>query len=245
MRLFLVLLLAGLGWSASQSCPVYQCDGVFLNPDGCAKQEMINGLLTYSLRVCNGSKAVCNIVSLLDEEDRCASGSSLATQYPGEYCRTNSECYSGSCFKSVCEGEKVNASCLSSADCLPGLQCLYSKCAPANKPDEECWFNTCQANSVCNGTHCVLIGSKSIGELASVPGECSSFFVYEGRCTKGPRLKREGNKDSLACPASNVCNYTCGEGHFRVLDCVCGMTKSGSKYCNPGQGDVDLSDVHG
>lgn len=222
-------------------CTKYICETKFPNPDTCAKQTFVDNVMSLSLRGCNAT-SVCDIKYNLDEEAVCTPYYSIARFYPGEYCVNDAECYSGKCEKGTCVGLGENGICSSDTDCAAGLFCHEDVCMKAGERGKSCGEEfKCQAGLVCDNNICVLIGSKGNGQDASVPAACASQFATGKTCRPGPKLISPGGLEK--CPLTGSCEYALDDGKTFMEPCVCGMTKEGSRFCNPGRGNVDTSDV--
>lgn len=82
-------------------------------------------------------------------------------QNPGRNCKNNNECKSSVCYEGTCQGNSVDVSCYSHADCETGTYCnvlsywpFQSVCSTYRKAEESCdedwqcplhyfcWYNT-------------------------------------------------------------------------------------------------------
>jgi len=244
--IFVILILSVTAFDfeyslyTARECPKYSCGANFENPNACSKQIMEEHNVHMLLRECKENE-VCDIKENSDEEGVCAKHYSASKFLPGEFCTDNSECLSTVCKDGVCVGKGEGEQCEIADECNPGLMCHGKLCNSAAKENDECdaWHHVCQANLVCDNGHCVKIGSKKKGEKANAPGACETLYVHEGVCTTAPTLL---TKSDVKCTEDTMCEYEIKDiGKFSEK-CVCGMTKDGEKFCNPGRGDAAISD---
>lgn len=220
-------------------CPKYTC--FEFGNDICARHSYEEGNSILYLKKCKESK-VCDITDL-HEEQVCKDYYSTPMLLPGEYCRNNTECYSGACTKdsNICNGTLLNDNCISDSECNPGLYCKEHVCVDTKKENNECdSINKCAAGLICNNKICIKIGSKSYNETATAPAACRSFFIDNGVCAPGPKINQS---DKYACPESGICTYFYGDNNNLTEGCHCGMTNTSKAYCNPGRGDVNSENV--
>lgn len=238
----IVPLMAALAL-ARINCPIYNCELNFANKESCYRQSYINGNISLQLHSCLDNK-VCDIQQSSSdaEQGTCAKAYSAPISYPGEYCRNSSECYSTQCVNSTCVGLSKDSACVSDADCAAGLYCLSATCQPALKEGEACdATHRCMSNLVCDSGSCVLIGSRKVGTIASMPGACETMYVFNGKCAAGPTLKTSVGLTNS--PEDGQCVYAFSEGKTITKEPTCGMTSKGKTFCNPGIGDVKIANV--
>eukprot|EP00826_Nyctotherus_ovalis_P026360 TRINITY_DN205_c0_g1_i1.p1 TRINITY_DN205_c0_g1~~TRINITY_DN205_c0_g1_i1.p1 ORF type:complete len:238 (-),score=47.32 TRINITY_DN205_c0_g1_i1:349-1062(-) len=212
------------------TCNKYSCDATFKDPNACMKFDLNSASNQIYLKACP-QDMVCDPALLKNDEALCAKSYSTPMYYPGEYCRSDSECFSRKCVKDVCEGLSKGKACARHRECDKGLRCLNKKCEPTLEAKGKCTAaEECNVNLVCDNGECVKIGSKKVGDLASAPGACATFYTKAGRCEQAPKLKSSSDTE---------CVYT-NESKDTPL---CGMTATGKKFCNYAAGDVNIQDV--
>lgn len=212
------------------TCNKYSCDTVFKDPNACMKFDLNGASNQVHLKPCP-QDMVCDPALVKGDEALCAKNYSSPKYYPGEYCRVDSECFSRKCVKDVCEGGAKESVCTEHWQCDKGLRCLNGKCAATLEAKGRCAAaEECSVNLVCDNGECVKIGSKKVGDLASAPGACVTFYVSGGKCEQAPKLKSSSDTE---------CVYTNDKKDMPL----CGMTTTGKKYCNYAAGDVNIQDV--
>jgi len=240
--MILVLMLISSVWlqpAFPNFCPYYMCTDKFESKEVCAIANYTGRRVNISLREC-GKDSVCDILPSNLKETTCSPYYVRTKFYPGEYCRNDTECYSGVCQNNKCEGRELNEECTKDLECNPGLYCLIEqgRCVEAIKANSPYKENEkCAANLVKNETHCIKIGSIKNNKPSNVHSACRSLFADEGICLEGPTLdERHKNKiDVIRCYYDYEVN---GTAKKIFMDPVCGMGKEAGGYCNPGIGDV-------
>ena len=245
LDLALILLLFASA-QADFPCALYTCDES-LAPNTCAARS-IHGLdMIIKLQGCDETK-ICDLESWPDDLALCKSAYEHPTLYPGEYCRNSTECYSKKC-NEVCVGKDTDESCHSSTDCSPGNSCYRGRCEHTLLDGSACTIGeqSCGAASVCDQGVCIRIGSQQNGQSAANPATCASFYIQDAKCSEAPRLVTEETgeeEEKYQCPETKQCMYGFKETEEKITEpCVCGVNNNGTKYCQPGIGDVDLNDV--
>jgi len=237
MKIITFILSFAFTFSFPAHCPVYSCDNNTLTGKNCAKINFERENVGITLKGCEGD-LVCDVSPFNLQETSCSPYYTTTKFYPGEYCRNETECYSGNCKNGKCEGKKESQNCTKDIDCDPGLYCLGKFCKKAIVNNTCGKDEKCAANYVKNESRCVKIGSIDNDQPASVPGACSSLYINsKGLCSKGPKL-RENKFNSN----SNKCEYEVDEIVIED-DPVCGMGENGESYCNPGVGNIDSASV--
>ena len=223
----------------TQACPKYECYTEEKKLDVCAKMDLVADIMSIKVRKCAGTDEICDMPESLGEEGICAKYYSTAKFYPGEYCRNDTECYSGSCVNNTCTGKDLGDDCLDDGECNSKFFCKDGKCAEtlALKAACDVFTNKCKANLVCDNAECVKIGSKNNGENAMIPGACKSLYTMKGVCAPGPALEQGKEENPTACV------YRLNNKENITETPMCGMTKTGKKFCKPGRGDVSVSNV--
>ena len=225
----------------TKECYKYECV-TFENSSQCASKETDE---IIQLQPCT-SPLVCPL-ELGERPDYCRDNLVLEQRYPGEYCEDGYECYSGECIDNKCKGGDVSKTCSYNYECDAGLYCNDKKVCNHTNIHIDCnSFESCGAFHVCSNYKCVGMGSIDNGKPATVSAACKSFYTYKGNCTEAPKLVRE-NQCTGPEPCNNTSNRTClyeSNTIKNITDhCKCGMTREGTKFCNPGIGDIDISDV--
>jgi len=236
MRIITFILSFAFIFSFPTHCPVYSCDSNILTGENCSKINFESENVTIALKGCK-EDLVCDVSPFNLQETSCSLYYTTTKFYPGEYCRNETECYSGICENGKCKGQEEDKDCTKDIDCDPGLYCLEKFCKKAIVNDIYGKNQKCAANYVKNDNRCVKIGSIDNDKPASVSGACRSLYINsKGLCSEGPKLiKSESN--------STKCQYQVSETEKEDGDPVCGMSKSGESYCNPGVGDIDFASV--
>eukprot|EP00831_Metopus_contortus_P031500 TRINITY_DN25684_c0_g1_i3.p1 TRINITY_DN25684_c0_g1~~TRINITY_DN25684_c0_g1_i3.p1 ORF type:complete len:351 (+),score=40.93 TRINITY_DN25684_c0_g1_i3:127-1179(+) len=206
-------------------------------------RRRVHGDVFLKLNPCNESK-VCDIQG--------GEGTILCTdtyqspfRYPGEVCKSDLECYSGSCkTEGLCEGGAREMPCTSDADCDVQLYCdmTENKCKLVSSLGQDCSVSKCDSAFVCNKGRCVDYGSIGEGQPASVPAACATFFISGEKCAKGPPLIRPiktGTSGPVNC--TTQCSYKL-KSEIIKEPCQCGRNSNGQKYCHPGVGDIQITD---
>ena len=249
--ILLVTLLLGSLYAEPEKCQRYRC-AALSDPKGCSKTEKIDDVIVHTLNPCKNQDEFCDFVHPFGETDQCVLYGSRPELYPGEFCKDDQECISGTCQAKkkgqpkVCIGNEREEYCDNDGDCNPGLYCHSHLCKPVvplgSKCDDE---HKCSATGVCDLNECVLIGSKSPGDASDVPAACSTFFIFKGECAKGPKLKADGVAQKAMCPKTGECVYKLeAESGIKITQpCKCGMVDDTAPYCMPGNGDIQYSDV--
>ena len=231
-------------------CPRYHCGNITIE-NACAVAEFSNGTFDYMLQPCKNQSNFCNISESFNEPSYCVPHPQMPTLLPGEYCKNNKECLSNVCKTlkrgegTVCYGTEKNHACKADENCNPGLYCLSGSCQPLLGLGKRCDAKRkCVVTAVCDKEVCVNIGSKNLGDHAQIPSACSSFYVYEGKCAKGPFLIFESAVDELKCPKSGECIYYMPDLNVNKSEpCICGMSDNSEGYCMLGRGNMVMDDV--
>jgi len=233
-------------YASADACPIYTCNQN-LPQDVCLSRREESGHIFIDLNICKESK-VCDIYNIL-EDAKCKATYSYPLKYPGEYCHHNGECFSFRCdnYSKRCIGNPGGKECESDANCSNGLYCSDKNLCTQTKQDGQMCseFEKCAAHLVCSKGTCTPMLSLENGERTDLPFACKSYFVLDGVCKEGPKLRREENDPEsgpIPCNRGN-CTYLLGESEL-VEPCQCGMTETEEQYCRPGIGDVDLADVN-
>ena len=247
-RSIFILILGFVCYSSAQDCNRYICNND-LREDLCMVKEVTGSNITYQLKECSEGR-VCDLRED-DSEARCNNWYTTPLKYPGEYCRNNSECFSGECHAnhSICVGRSESLNCESDDICNPGFYCDANtrKCTSVKKINESCSQNEkCASYLICNKEKCIVHASLDENAIADHPHACKSYFVSNGICKNGSKLKRGENDPKfgpIPCPETvGRCTYVL-DGSENAEPCICGITNNTAKYCPPGRGDLILDDV--
>ena len=241
--LAILLAITAVAFAAEQ-CLVYSCNNAL--PKGTCSTKVVNpSNITYQMKACEDSK-ICDV--RLKGEDKCADFYDQKLAYPGEFCRNDKECIRGKCDVNntkQCILSPGNETCTDDLDCNPGLFCKAGNCVALKMDKEACGKeDKCHPSFACNDSVCVKIGTGKIGEKASSPIICNSFYLEDGVCKEGPKLSNYSEDRPVQCPQEGVCTYKFKEGDRSFTDkCRCGRASTGAKYCQPGRGDISMQDV--
>ncbi len=222
----------------------------------CAQTGFVSGHYQFLLNPCNYSQS-CNLSLAIDSTDSCTDLHSPPSRYPGESCDAASECLGGRpCFQGFCLGKRVTEVCDRDEDCGPGLHCVVSTdypgvCLPMMGLNETCdQGERCNVFLTCNNGICQKIGALGIGQPATNAMACDSFYIENGLCAVGPKLRRKKGKEvnnnatgPEECGPEGICEYFTQSGSNLSAPCQCGKTESGKAFCNPGRGDLDMTPV--
>jgi len=241
--LLIFATILGLCLCDMPTCDKHSCTDLGVNE--CAKVEQGAQQLTFHLKPCKDDEK-CQLL-FGSTPDICRPAKEVPTSYPGEYCEFNENCYGGNCnvTAKVCLGASSGETCTDDSNCNPRLYCdkEIKKCVDVKKENDACSFSQkCDTHLVCNKGTCVKIGSLKDEIPASAPAACESFYTAKGVCAKGPKLVRD-DKDIFPILCPGHCTYKFEDGHEITENCMCGRNDNGDSYCNPGKGDIDLSDV--
>jgi hypothetical protein len=178
--------------------------------------------------------------------------------YPGEQCKTDSDCMYGSCGSDLkCAGKSENEACSDTLECAPGYYC-NTKCttlmsgisAYGCKEDSDCdydMFCYIQAHSSLNECYTIFSFKSgfSIEWLDSnlVSLGCSSGFVLD-------TYDSDGFKDTICADPYTVENinkpcsskidciaYNADKTDYTFSECSCGYSQAGDSYCELLQGN--------
>ena len=211
--------------------PMYICENKF---SGCSTVSFDNKeRLEIHLHECPEDR-ICDIKFENGARTQCTKHYEVTKLYPGDYCESEKECYSGKRVNNRCSGNKHLDLCKDDLDCDVDLFCLKGRCEKLS--ENNCGPEMkCKSNLVCNKGKCILIGSLSNGSNVTINTACKSLYSINGKCRPGPQLNDHyRNKQN-----PEQCLYSDGNSESPV----CAMTDKGISYCNFGLGDFDLTDV--
>mmetsp|Transcript_15591 Transcript_15591/g.28348 ORF Transcript_15591/g.28348 Transcript_15591/m.28348 type:complete len:697 (+) Transcript_15591:1267-3357(+) len=247
------------------SCPSWSCatanisqcliydegsNSVFLNTCGATGLQMY-GIDTLNTSYCDTS----NFNTYMYANVSCEAPPAVTGLYPGNKCTANSNCLSGNCTNTVCQGAVQNAACTQTSDCNSGLRCNANKvCSSLLEAGASGCYNDydCSLSSACNkasGTpgKCVQYLSLKEGEAVSCfhsngftniceTGACkiTDQTANVGVCTKAPKL---ATKFPKICTADSDCVGKNSAGEVFTSECSCGYNMYGHSYCDAFPGD--------
>jgi len=234
---FIFLTFLCISTLASTQCYTYKCDAS-IDAEYCAITSNANK--TYTLRPCENPK-VCDFHP---ENTFSSCVGHVGVRYPGEYCKDYKDCISGNCTNDNCEVE--NDKCSTDAQCSYGYYCneTTSKCSLVKKENDDCTTkDKCDSGLACGNGKCVKMGSLEVKSHSLSPGACKSFYTYENECAESPKLKSDSIPSNGPVKCNNGCKYSSeGKSDFES-SCSCGYINGSDLYCNPGIGDIEISDV--
>ena len=185
-----------------------------------------------------GSCSTGTCGSAMNVNSTCSTATSL--RYPGEYCSTGTQCYSGLCTSHRCGGQGLGAACgTNNVYCSPGFYCGGTNvCEGVN--------NTlgCTGDSQCSTSFTCVLGKcverYSLADGAKSELTTGSAFGYSVGCQSGFAYKNTttGNVNCASAPVSSGTNLpimclggtTCKDSTGTYVEsCVCGY--SGNGYC--------------
>ena len=242
MKYTIILLLVAYGLleDKKSACPLYVCEKKFISNKGCASTKFKNDFLEIHLHSC-GKNKICDILLMQDGVAKCMDYYNITKRYPGEYCTSSHECYSGKCQDSKCIWQSPNDKCTDDIDCNVGLFCLNGLCKNYITQKEDCRKSSlkCPPNAVCDSNYpnCIKIGSLDIGSKSNTTAACSSFYIYNGTCASGPILDPRYKGQN-----PGKCEYLPRNYSFSEKP-LCGMSSNQASYCNYGPGDFNIQSV--
>eukprot|EP00830_Metopus_es_P013824 TRINITY_DN3487_c0_g1_i1.p1 TRINITY_DN3487_c0_g1~~TRINITY_DN3487_c0_g1_i1.p1 ORF type:complete len:405 (+),score=64.23 TRINITY_DN3487_c0_g1_i1:67-1281(+) len=236
--LAIILIMIASCVAGGMKCTNYTCASMEI--DQCAVMKEEEGLTTYTINACNNSK-VCDIQPS-DLPIKCTDYYNYPFRYPGENCRHNAECKRGTCSVNMtCTGGSKGDTCTDDLDCGPRLYCdsETQTCARALTKDADCTNGKCDTPYVCNNKKCTSIGSLQIGDIATSPAACKSFYIKDSLCHEGPKLVRnESDPKSGPIECTEKCTYKLADVPYDE-PCLCGKTDQMKGYCSPGRAEID------
>ena len=243
----------------SQSCPIYSChEGGFDISPVCAR---LTGSNDFQLQVCDQpGLPYCDVTGTITKNYSCVSGPpyNYPQSYPGEVCRSNSDCVSGQCVDNYCQGQSPGGSCVGNQDCDAGFYCGPGFfCVPQLFYGATCSNDfQCQNNLACNRTlfedgTCVYYFSipvgKKVGMCIDMLTEGVSNLCASGSCRVLSDTDSVGvcsnpvYAPSLTYPricfSDSDCQGSDGAGYTATGVCSCGMDQHGFAYCDSFSGD--------
>lgn len=258
-KLYILALL--LAFAAGQSCPIYTCaqrtDYCIYYPPGTNTVQVSNCTTpgTYCPMPPSGANVTCTTRT-----------NNTLPKYPGEKCKSSTECLSNNCYKGYCKGAQPGEYCLISSTylrngaCDPGLYCDLTQvpaiCVPLKEDyepctsDNQCQYGTgCYMCDTCTTGICLEYGKLDSGtELYG--GNCQnsySKYCEDGQCFKFSNgtaicIDDVENRNSLnsMCTTNIACQSTFSVEAQRYITgtCQCTWNSVGTKYCStfPGEG---------
>lgn len=177
--------------------------------------------------------------------------------YPGERCREDSDCLSGSCYQNVCQGQPLGYPCVSNADCNVGTHCaLGSICTKQDVLNAGCSSDyDCQNGLACNRTlyamgtclpYYSVPNGDAVGICVGVLSEGNSNLCESGSCmpvnhgTNGEGICQPSFMSIKPYPMTCLQDSDCiaSNGATTLIGvCSCGYDMTGKSYCNAWTGD--------
>jgi len=171
----------------------------------------------------------------------------------GQYCSSDSDCASGTCFGGTCKVENGGI-CETDNDCGNNSECIFSTENTLFKKNSKRCVGTTTSSSCNSGNDCLSnICNTSTnkcqvlqGNSCSADSDCFNSFCIKGTCINGSdtgnSCDSNGSCTSGSCSMSNQCIALSGKGLVCKSDSDCGM--SGVK-CNNGvcDGTANQSDT--
>ena len=153
--------------------------------------------------------------------------------YTGKQCCISSNCQSGNCTNSVCDGTLESNLCNVDEECLPGYYCdvVCTKEILTNCNRD----NMCPIGYGCNNTNCIQFRTLSIGEYAENTAFCSTGYIYNGRCDAVAAYVNNKKLDSSRiCDLLDICQYYTVYSNTFIQQSLCmcsGIKGSTTGYC--------------
>lgn len=243
----------------SQSCPTYSChEGGFDISPICGMLSDTNDIV---LQVCDQPfQGFCDVTGTITKNYTCVNSPpfNFPQAYPGEYCRSNSDCITNQCVSGYCAGQGAGGTCTGNSDCNVGYYCSAGfYCTPQVSYGQSCTHDfMCANNLACNRTlfedgTCVYYFSLPLGGKV---GMCIDMLTegISNLCSTGT-CRLDSPTDSIGtctnvmyAPTLNyprICNVDSdcigidGSGYSANGTCSCGMDMHGFAYCDAFSGD--------
>lgn len=243
----------------SQSCPTYSChEGGFDISPICG---MLSESNDFVLQVCDDpNQGFCDVTGTITQNYTCVSSPpfKFPQAYPGEYCRSNSDCITDQCVGGYCVGQNAGGSCTGNSDCDVGFYCSPGfYCTAQVSYGQTCTHDfMCANNLACNRTlfedgtcvyyYTIPIGGK-VGMCIDMLTEGVSNLCSTGACrldspidsigTCTPPLYTPTLTYPRICSNDFQCQGIDGLGYVSNGTCSCGMDMHGFSYCDSFSGD--------
>lgn len=236
--LFFSLAAADLG------CPAYHCGD---STAECAIGDVNS--TSYTVSPCSNFTEDCPVPKPY-ESSACVPISAEVPcsmcKFPNESCKSDSECYTGQCTDSVCQGKSLGDECVTSGDCNPGLSCFNYACGPVIEVNQTGCSQEfdCVNSATCDlrSRTCVPYYSapprKFVGDCdcdSNISKTCASSFCV---CLQGPNISSGVCLTSpvspqlpRACSVNSDCGGVASDGRIYNSDCTCGFNGQGQRYC--------------
>lgn len=229
MYILLILTLC----LSKNSCPLFTCspDHLYILPSTCVYFDNSRYTPAYYIQPCQDpSLPYCEFN--LNQNSSCTASPSTSNlgKYPGEKCKSDSDCISRSCLSQICEGKAANSKCKTNSDCNPGLFCSSLICTELKEVGASCKSSfECDSSAGCLKGKCVKYWTAATGtaiEDCNSYGE--SFFCETGKCEKS---KCTSLKKNLSTPSQCQNDTDCPSV------CECGRNQNANRYCRLEGGD--------
>lgn len=226
-------------------CWSYKCDSI---KSTCIYPSVSS--YTYVVSPCSElSRPYCD-TSNLKANTTCSIAKSVepvSEGYPGEPCRSDSDCVSGKCLSRFCYGQVLYETCKSNLDCNPGLRCSNNICTTLLKAGKSCSSDfDCVTTAGCNNKLCTEYYSLGVNSSVSdcSQDDQSSMFCESGSCAYNSKLKHTvciepfiSKANPRICKSSKDCIGQSSSGYSVYSNCECGMNWNGTMYCAANNGD--------
>lgn len=232
------------GFSGTQ-CWSYKCDSIkstCIYPSASTNTYVVSPCTELSRPYCDPSN--------LNANTTCSEPKNVepvSEGYPGEPCRSDSDCINSKCLSRYCYGKVLNESCTSHLECNPGLRCSNSICTTLLKPGKACSSDfDCVPTSGCNNKVCTEYYSLGVNSSVSdcSQDDQSSVFCESGSCAYKSTSKLTvciepfiSKSLPSMCKSSKDCLGQSLSGYSINSKCQCGMNWNGTMYCAAHSGD--------
>ncbi|CAG9316760.1 unnamed protein product [Blepharisma stoltei] len=266
-KFYAVLLFISLSLVLSKdlpnnpNCPIYTCktSGQSFVNSTCIFYTQTAKNPTYFINACSSVKApYCTPSVMANSTCEANLPSPPLNAWPGEKCRSSSDCNSlhapRGCVSGICVGSQVNEVCYTNDDCNPGLRCLNQICTPQIPigqsqctSDYDC-VNSAGCNVADTPQNSVCTPYFSISSHLPV-GDCTADNVSY-LCNSGLCMDNNGVYECMNLLSSkefpNICQvdgdcYSTRDDFFPngILygTCYCGYNPTATSYCSIFPGD--------
>ena len=229
MYILLILTLC----LSKNSCPLFTCspEHLYLLPSTCVFFDNSRYTPAYYIQPCQDpSLPYCSFN--LNQNSSCTASplSSYTGKFPGEKCKSDSDCISRSCLSQICEGKAINSKCKANSECSPGLFCSSQTCTLLKDTGASCKSTfECETSAGCLKGKCVKYWTASTGTSIDDCNEYGeSFFCESGKCENN---KCTSTKKNLSMPSLCTADTDCPSV------CECGRNLNANRYCRLEGGD--------
>ena len=227
MKSFSIIAIVMLIYS-SQAIP---CFKYIYNETKVGKGEVCSNWTNKGIvfNECNSDDLICMLPRNLEDFGLCAIKKEVALFLPGDHCETNEQCInSKKCENYVCIGKQAGEQCNANEECDVEMFCYKNKCT---KVENDCTDGKkCASNKICDQGKCRKLGSIENGEKSNFASLCESYYVSNGICAEGPKLKK----------SSEDCLYTDGSSIYAF----CRLSDDANTFCPPGEGEINIEYVN-